>query len=586
MSGATRSDEAAASPFHEGERAIQSELGVRNSIEAFARRVVRPYMPDEHIAFYGQLPFVAAAARDARGRPWATLLAGEPGFMSSPDSRTLRIDARPGPGDPLRDTFVGAAGEEPPAETPDFANAFSDVGLLGIEFDTRRRNRVNGRIASRADASEATIFEVEQSFGNCPQYIHPRAWKRASIDETADVTTRSTTVTERQRRQIESADTFFIATGHRGEGQNPAFGMDASHRGGAPGFVEVEGDGAGTLTFPDFAGNNHFNTLGNLACDARAGLLFVDFESGGLLQLTGRAEVDWAEPDVSRYPGARRLIRFHVEEIVEQRSVLPIRWAEPLAEVRELIVTERREESADVTSFALADPSGRRLPAWKAGQHLPLEVEAGPGGARIGRTYSLSNDPESGVYRISVKREDNGVVSGHLHQDVQPGTKLYARRPAGDFHLSDHAAEERGDASPDEHDSADSPLLLVAAGVGITPIASMLHAIRRHAPQRRVTVVHGVRDGQHQPLTGELRRVVEALPNARLHVCFSQPRSADRAGVDFETSGRIDISVLRDLERSSDTEVFLCGPPAFANDVSEMLEALGTPVDRIHFETF
>ena len=210
----------------------------------------------------------------------------------------------------------------------------------------------------------------------------------------------------------------------------------------------------------------------------------------------------------------------------------------------------------------------------------------GSGSARIGRTYSLSNDPESGVYRISVKREPDGVVSGHLHQQVQPGTKLYARQPAGDFHLGDHAPGERRDASPDKLDSADSPLLLVAAGVGITPIASMLHTIQRDSPERRVTVVHGVRDGEHQPLTRELRRVVEALPNGHLHVCFSQPSPADRAKGEFDRAGRIDFSVLRDLDRPPDTEVFLCGPPAFANDVSEMLEVLGTTVDRIHLETF
>ncbi|MCG8590527.1 MAG: pyridoxamine 5'-phosphate oxidase family protein, partial [Proteobacteria bacterium] len=259
------------SPFHPGERQVQARLGVRD-IEDWARKVVRPYLPEQHRAFHTALPFLVAAARDARGRPWVTLLTGPDGFVTSPDPRTLMIGAQPVLGDALEGSLGAGA----------------DVGILGIEPATRRRNRVNGRVAG--NAAGAIVFAVGQSFGNCPQHITERSWHLAQAAPLADAR-HGNRLRKSARRQIEEADTFFIATGHRARGEHESFGMDVSHRGGPRGFVEIEDDA--TLLVPDYAGNNHFNTLGNLELDPRAGLLFVDFASGGVLQLSGRAEVVW-----------------------------------------------------------------------------------------------------------------------------------------------------------------------------------------------------------------------------------------------------------------------------------------------------
>ncbi len=212
---------ATASPFHDGEQQVQTRLGVRD-IESWAQKIVRPYLPDEHRAFHTALPFLVAGARDARGRPWATLLTGPEGFVHSPDPKSLWIDARPVPGDAIEGALTPGA----------------DLGLLGIELATRRRNRVNGRIG---EGGEALVFQVEQSFGNCPQYIHERDWRRVE-DEPAGTPERGTHLKPEQRLWIEKADTLFIATGYRGEGQSPTYGMDASHRGGDPGFVKVESE--------------------------------------------------------------------------------------------------------------------------------------------------------------------------------------------------------------------------------------------------------------------------------------------------------------------------------------------------------
>ena len=148
------------SPFHRGEQEVQARLGVRD-IEAWARKVVRPFLPEEHRAFHTALPFLVAAARDARGHPWATLLAGPTGFVTSPDPRTLVIGARPVAGDALEGALTEGA----------------DLGLLGMEFATRRRNRVNGRVVG--DGAEGLRFSVDQTFGNCPQYISERHWHPA-----------------------------------------------------------------------------------------------------------------------------------------------------------------------------------------------------------------------------------------------------------------------------------------------------------------------------------------------------------------------------------------------------------------------
>jgi len=536
----------AASPFHVGEQQVQERLGVRG-IEAWARTVVRPYLPEEHRTFHTALPFLVAGARDGRGRPWATLLVGPEGFVRSPDPKTLAIAARPVRGDALEGALVAGA----------------DLGLLGIELATRRRNRVNGRIEA---ADEGLLFRVGQSFGNCPQYIHEREWRRAPASGAPP--RRSAGLTADQRAWISSADTFFIASGHRGEGESEAFGMDVSHRGGDPGFVRVEG--ARRLWFPDYTGNNHFNTLGNLVLDPRAGLLFVDFATGGLLQLTGRAGVTWEGPEVDAVPGARRLVHVDVEEVVELPGALPLRFGEPEAAVRSLRLVEKLRESEDVTSFVLESRDGGPLAPFEAGQHLPIELEI-PGRAEpLRRTYSLSGAPGAGRYRISVKREARGLASRHLHDQVEPGGILSARRPAGDFLLG----------------CTQCPVALVSAGIGLTPLLAMLHALAGRGDGRPVWWLHGARDGAHHPLAAEVRALVGAHANFSSHVVYSRPRPQDLPGRDFDGTGRLDAARVLARVPERDAHFHLCGPTGFMAALQQGLEAAGIPPAQIHSESF
>jgi hypothetical protein len=154
-------------------------------------------------------------------------------------------------------------------------------------------------------------------------------------------------LTAEQRDWIVRADTFFIASGYIGDGDSPAFGMDASHRGGEPGFVQVIDDKR--IRFPDFAGNNHYNTLGNIVRNPKVGFLFVDFPTGSLLHLTGRASIDWESEAVAKIPGARRIVTFEIDEIRERRSAVPLRCEESADFVRSLRLVEKVRESEEIS---------------------------------------------------------------------------------------------------------------------------------------------------------------------------------------------------------------------------------------------
>ncbi|PZV06343.1 MAG: flavin-nucleotide-binding protein [Leptolyngbya sp.] len=298
------------SPFHAGELAIQTRLGVQERMDKQGRRIIRDYLPDQHREFFAQLPYVLVGTVDGNGQPWASIVVGEPGFITSPNDRNLHIAAQPLAGDPLHHNLAPGA----------------DIGLLGIELHSRRRNRINGTIAAiQPDGFRVT---VGQSFGNCPQYIQARRFVWRAFDPATPRPVDSlTSLGESERALIAASDTFFIATAYQSEAAGSASGVDVSHRGGKPGFVRI--DDPQTLTIPDFSGNFHFNTFGNLELNPRAGLVFIDFNQGDLLYLTGTAEVIWDGSEVTAYEGAERLLRFHLQKGYCVAGSLPLAWSTP-----------------------------------------------------------------------------------------------------------------------------------------------------------------------------------------------------------------------------------------------------------------
>lgn len=293
-------------PWHAGERRLQARAGVADRMAQIGPKVVRDYMPDQHREFFAQLPFLVMGTVDEQGDPWAGVLEGLPGFAVSPDARTLRVAAVPDADDPL---LAGLG--------PDQA-----VGLLGIELHTRRRNRMNGRVA----AWDGKRFDVAvaQSFGNCPQYIQSRDFhfSRAPSLRFPGAARVRDGLDDAARALISASDTFFVASYVDADARGGR-AVDVSHRGGKPGFVRVDGN---VLTIPDFSGNRFFNTLGNLAANPRAGLVFIDFARGDILQLSGRAEVILDSPEIDAFAGAERLWRVDVRRAVWRPGALALRW--------------------------------------------------------------------------------------------------------------------------------------------------------------------------------------------------------------------------------------------------------------------
>jgi predicted pyridoxine 5'-phosphate oxidase superfamily flavin-nucleotide-binding protein len=315
----------AESQFHAGEQAIQSRVGARELIEPIGQRIIRDFMPDQHREFFATLPFVAMAAQHethATLYPCASLLVGRPGFAHSPDPRTLRIDALVD--EPLRSRLGEGA----------------KVAVLGIQLETRRRNRMNGTIV-RLDDTGFSIH-VEQSFGNCPQYIQSR--EHRFVDDLpaqpSDIRELGDQLLGEAAKLVSSADTFFIASAARAVAvpEDPREGLDVSHRGGKPGFVRIQEHDPAVLLWPDFRGNFFFNTLGNILQNPRCGLLFVDFATGDELSLVGEAEILWNAPEGLSYTGAQRYVRFRARAGRFARATLPLRWSAPL-EARELADT-------------------------------------------------------------------------------------------------------------------------------------------------------------------------------------------------------------------------------------------------------
>jgi len=281
-----------AAPFHADERAAQVLAGFGSSQGAIYDRLT-----EQHRAFFQALRYVLVGALDDDGWPLATILSGSPGFVSAPDPATLAVAAARSVLDPAAPGF----------------QAGRDAAMLGIDLFTRRRNRVNGTLIA-ADAAGFSI-RVQQAFGNCPKYITRRSAE--AVARVEGPLLRASRLDEAARALIGGADTFFVATRSRSEiGESGR--VDISHRGGLPGFVLLEDHDS--LLIPDYRGNRYLNTLGNLLGDARASLLFVDFDRGDLLQLQGEVTIDW-----SKSPAERRW-RFKVSTMYRRPAALPLAW--------------------------------------------------------------------------------------------------------------------------------------------------------------------------------------------------------------------------------------------------------------------
>ncbi len=239
---------------------------------------------------------------------------------------------------------------------------------------------------------------------------------------------------------------------------------------------------------------------------------------------------------------------------------------------RSLEVVASTLESEDVRSFVLAAVDGSRLPEPLPGQHIVLRFRVKPNAPAITRIYSLSGPPDAATYRISVKREAASAGSTYLHEHVRPGDILEASAPRGTFVLP----------------PGKSPVVLMSAGIGVTPLLAMLYAsaaAKADSP-REVWWLHGTRDGAHHSFAGEARKLIQSLTLAHSSVLYSRPGAGDQLGQGFSAKGRLSIPLLQQLGVPKDGDFYLCGPEGFLEEMSSGLERWGVAGSRVHQEVF
>lgn len=566
------------SPFHKGEQAIQQQVGVRDKMERFGQQVIRDFMPDQHQVFYNQLPFVFVGHADSEGWPWASILYNPPGFIHARDKSHLQFNAEPVEGDPLRKAIKHGV----------------RLGILGIELPTRRRNRLSGFINATLD--DGFEMKIDQTFGNCPQYIQTR-----ELEANEEKTPEKVDVEPLQRlddtaiKLIKNSDTFFVASYLNSTGSSATDGVDVSHRGGRPGFVRV--DDNGTLTIPDYLGNFHFNTLGNFLENPKAGLLFIDFDNGQLLTLTGTTEVLFDSPDIQFFKGAERLWRFKIDHGFRITNTLPFRWrfgdysqntqltgtwdeANALEEAERereawhsYRVIDIQHESSVIKSFYL-QPEAGLAPSFQAGQFLTVKARI-DGNEQI-RTYTLSSAPGDDHYRISVKREQNGKFSRYLHDHIAIGHSLKVKAPRGDFFIDT---------------KVERPAVLIAGGIGITPMVSMAHhalieGVRTRAP-RPLVLINAARNNNERAFFNELNQLENNSSGfIQSYWALETPEASLQGGKDYHHHGRINKALIQALLPLDDYDCYLCGPAPFMQAIYDILISLGVNDQRIYAEAF
>lgn len=252
-------------------------------------------------------------------------------------------------------------------------------------------------------------------------------------------------------------------------------------------------------------------------------------------------------------------------------GLMPAAAAHPAAPgFRQLRVTAVYSESSDVLSVTMQSPDGQPLPRALPGQYVVLRVSVTDGGSPLFRSYSLSGAPSTDHYRISVKIEPNGAAGNYLREHVRVGDVLDVSSPRGSFILR----------------SGDRPVVLLSAGIGATPVLAMLHALAAIRSPRQIMWIHAARDREHHPFGAEVRRLLLALPNARSHICYSNPGPRDKMGEDVDTAGRLSRSVLEAVGVPVNSDVYLGGPIRFMADMKEALAMRGVAPEWIHVELF
>jgi len=237
---------------------------------------------------------------------------------------------------------------------------------------------------------------------------------------------------------------------------------------------------------------------------------------------------------------------------------------------RPMQVSRIDQESASVFSLVLVSADGEPLAAALPGQFVVLRLPVQSAVPPILRSYSLSDLPGIGHYRLSIKQEENGLASTWLHTRIKPGSSLEVSAPRGSFILR----------------SSSEPVVLLSAGVGATPVLAMLHALAAEKSNRAVWWLYGTRNREEHPFLEESRALIQELKYGHSYIQYSRPGPTDQRSVDFDAAGRLTVSAFDKIGVPHEGQFYLCGPPGFLRELTAGLAAWGVTADRIHTEIF
>lgn len=529
--------------FHQGEIDVQilageAEIAQRNST-VVSQHIIKGALP-----FISQQHMAVISSTDENEQIWTSILIGEPGFITAPNDQQILIDPEQlikQPSDPLWRNIT----------------TNSQVGLLIIELSTRRRFRINGDISQLANGQYKVI--VAQAYPNCPKYIQRRQ-PALSVNVLTYKTPNA--ILGKQLKDthldlISTSDSFFVGSGVSNHHN------DASYRGGDPGFVKVSNNNQ--LLIPDFKGNSMFNTLGNIQTNPKVGLVFIDFVQKKLLQLTGIAKILWDQIDTDNDTGGtKRYWHFDIKHWQETQLPEGLNWSffdysphNPKAKISNelsLQVSDTVMKSEKIKLFRLIAKDGGILPAFESGAHLPVEISLSDN-TSLERHYSItSSSHDNRFYEIAVQQEKHGGGgSNYLHDHLQIGGKLRAKPPVNNFSLT----------SPGKHH------ILIAGGIGITPIISMLRELSEN--NESFELHYSVKTASDLVFMDE---IIKLAANCA-YFYISQGVGANK----------LDIKSLLVSENKL-SHVYICGPLSMIEVVKTTADNNEWQPSHIHYESF
>ena len=573
--------------FHAGEVAAQERAGTRGVAEELGTGIRTSLnFASNHDAFLAAQMFAVVSSvhkqdGNGNGQIWVTPLFGKPGDMTALSESEILISPNAIPKSDILHEAMKTNGVP--------------LSMLGIDLLKRTRHRINGVAVASSPAAKETSsndglhFQVNEYSPNCPKYINRREIIPSDTPINLNaVREERTELTEQDCDFVQSMDTLWIGS------CAPGVGADVNHRGGKPGFIRVTSNT--TVEWPEYRGNGTFFTSGNLEVNSCAGLTLVDFDTGSMMQLTGQATVDWQHDGT--YEGATRVIQFQIQSLVRTNHVTNHRWTlldyspynpniagssnnqgaghdYPTTVTLAKIVTE----TPNVKTFRWV--AQRQIP-FLPGQYATFEFEGVFGGGRLEvRTWTLSETPNSihgdNTLDITVKRA--GLVTHWLHDHAKVGLEIKLNGVQGEMTAVTFDPNTKKATVP-RH------LLLVSAGIGITPNLAMVRGIGAFELQNdtNITMIHVERKEEDLICQSELLRRVRNYPN------FTY------TNVITSKEGRLNLDKLRQLMpiKKDDATVvtalqqqtYLCGPTKFMTDMTEHLVALGVPAANIHTESF